>query len=109
MEGEVAVAEAPWLYLQLELQLSAVARLLARDGDLAAQLQRHGAIQDAWRLGERKKKKKRVAHFGGFLWSFFASFCCPVCLTFAVSVRHVHHVVLASVKEGEPRLTVQYG
>lgn len=53
MEGEVAVAEAPWLYLQLELQLSAVARLLARDGDLAAQLQRHGAIQDAWRMGER--------------------------------------------------------
>lgn len=34
-------------YLQLELQLSAVARLLACDGDLAAQLQGHGAVQDA--------------------------------------------------------------
>lgn len=30
-------------------------------------------------------------------------------LTFTVSVGHVHHVVLASVEESEPRLAVQYG
>lgn len=35
-------------YLQFELQLSAVARFLTRDGDLASQLQGHGAIQDAY-------------------------------------------------------------
>lgn len=53
-EKKDAVGEALRLwqsYLQLELQLSAVACLLARDGDLAAELQRHGAVQDAWRVG----------------------------------------------------------
>lgn len=65
------MGEAPWLwqsYLQLELQLSAVARLLARDGDLAAQLQRHGAVQDAWRM--RGKSNVLEAFF-----VLFASFC----------------------------------
>lgn len=35
------------LYLQFELKLSTVARFLTCNGDLTAQLQGHGAIQDA--------------------------------------------------------------
>lgn len=46
--------ENVWFYLQFELQLSAVARLLTGDGDLPPQLQSHGAVEDTW--GRRRKR-----------------------------------------------------
>lgn len=63
----VAVQEekAESLYLQLELQLSAVARLLAGDGDLATQLQGHGAVQDPYQMNKRRQKCQRARITGG--------------------------------------------